>query len=582
MLFMLYHVVQNTWDEPTAYVNTGDVRAPPDNPVHPHAEHLKDSTSNTEQVPIKQQDDAGDSSSGQFGAQRPEDDAPIAAQPEPQAQPPKAHSGQEASVPPKEADEAVVKPVVGGSSPKDSTDDHSGAGKVSSDKVSSGSNMVNSQKGQAEKPISSDNSPSKSNTKPPGKEQGEHWHPVKEHFPVPSESLISLPTGKPKAIPKIQYKFGPESETSKATRKQRQSKVKAEIERSWAGYKKYAWMHDELSPVSGKYRDPFCGWAATLVDSLDTLWITGLKDEFDEAVEAVATIDFTFSQKTTIPVFETTIRYLGGLLSAFDVSGGHDGKYKILLDKAYELAEILMGIFDTPNRMPLLYYAWQPKYASQPHKAGQVGIAELATLSMEFTKLAQFTKEDKYYDAIARITNALVEFQEAGYSNIPGLFPENLDANGCNKTATDIRDSQLEEESPGSFDTYDLPLQEKKPAFDSDVDAHLVRRASGEPSDSDNTDPSQPSDQQLRARSPPPAPDYDCVPQGLVPAGKWQHAYHVGGSQDSAYEYFPKVGSLLLTGANMEQWTNYSAGVLAVGWFGTKVPEALRGFRRGH
>jgi mannosyl-oligosaccharide alpha-1,2-mannosidase len=538
---MLYHVMQNTWDEPS-YAYTGDVRAPPENPVHPHAEHLKDSTSNPEQVPIKQQDEVGVSSSSQLEAQRAKEDAPVVAQPEPQTQPPKAHSGQEASVPLMEADEAAIKPAAGVAPSKDSAGGQSAVGKTTSGKASSGSNTVNSQDGQAEKPISSESSPSKSNAEPPRKKQDEHWQPVKEHFPVPSGSLISLPTGKPKAIPKIQHKFGPESEASKTKRKQRQSKVKAEIERSWAGYKKYAWMHDELSPVSGKYRDPFCGWAATLVDSLDTLWIAGLKDEFNEAVGAVAKIDFTFTQKSSIPVFETTIRYLGGLLSAFDVSGGHDGKYKILLDKAYELAEILMGIFDTPNRMPILYYSWQPKYASQPHKASIVGIAELATLSMEFTKLAQFTKEDKYYDAVARITNALVEFQEAGYSAIPGLFPQNLDASGCNKTATEIRDSQLEEEKAESFDTYDLPLQEKRPAYEPDVDAHLVRRSRAESSGPD-TDTSQPSDQQLRARSPPPASDYDCVPQGLVPAGRWQQPYHVGGAQDSAYEYFPKVGS---------------------------------------
>jgi mannosyl-oligosaccharide alpha-1,2-mannosidase len=56
-------------------------------------------------------------------------------------------------------------------------------------------------------------------------------------------------------------------------------------------------------------------------------------------------------------LFETTIRYLGGLLGAYDVSGG---KYKVLLEKAEELGEVLMGAFDTPNRMPLTYYHWRP------------------------------------------------------------------------------------------------------------------------------------------------------------------------------------------------------------------------------
>jgi mannosyl-oligosaccharide alpha-1,2-mannosidase len=262
---------------------------------------------------------------------------------------------------------------------------------------------------------------------------------VQEHFPLPPESIISLPTGKPLKVPRVQHEFGGESPEAKSRRVNRQDRVQKEIARAWSGYKKFAWMHDELSPVSAKYRDPFCGWAATLVDSLDTLWIAGLKEEFDEAAKAVKEIDFTTTPRNNIPVFETTIRYLGGLLGAFDVSGGHDGGYPWLLTKAVELAEILMGIFDTPNRMPVLYYQWQPEYASQPHRAGSVGIAELGTLSMEFTRLAQLTSEMKYYDAVDRITDALVDLQTRG-TTIPGLFPENLDASGCNHTATALRD----------------------------------------------------------------------------------------------------------------------------------------------
>ncbi|MCV5090917.1 glycoside hydrolase family 47 protein, partial [Escherichia coli] len=49
---------------------------------------------------------------------------------------------------------------------------------------------------------------------------------------------------------------------------------------------------DALLPISGGYKDQFSGWAATLIDSLDTLWIMGFRSEFDEAVAAVAEIDF--------------------------------------------------------------------------------------------------------------------------------------------------------------------------------------------------------------------------------------------------------------------------------------------------
>ncbi|KAL3426230.1 class I alpha-mannosidase 1a [Phlyctema vagabunda] len=258
-----------------------------------------------------------------------------------------------------------------------------------------------------------------------------HWERQKEHFPVPTSELINLPSGTPHPMPKIQYAFNDETTDARINREKRQSSVKKEFQKAWAGYRKNAWLHDELSPVSGKFRDPFCGWAATLVDTLDTLWIMGLKEEFEEAAKAVDLIDFTTSPRADIPLFETTIRYLGGLLAAFDVS---EGQYQNLLDKAVELAEILIGAFDTPNRIPVLYYMWRPAFASQPHRAStRSNLAELGSLSMEFTRLAQLTKQPKYYDAVARITNALSEWQDRG-TKIDGLFPENVDASGCNRS----------------------------------------------------------------------------------------------------------------------------------------------------
>ncbi|KAF5133911.1 Endoplasmic reticulum mannosyl-oligosaccharide 1,2-alpha-mannosidase [Metarhizium anisopliae] len=61
---------------------------------------------------------------------------------------------------------------------------------------------------------------------------------------------------------------------------------------NWKSYRELAWIKDALLPVSGGPRDQSSGWAAILAGSLDTLWIMGLRDEFDEAVEAVCRIDF--------------------------------------------------------------------------------------------------------------------------------------------------------------------------------------------------------------------------------------------------------------------------------------------------
>ena len=171
----------------------------------------------------------------------------------------------------------------------------------------------------------------------------DHWIKQKEHFPV--SSTIQLPTGTSIPMPRIQRAVNKLS--TNGPDKARLAAVKESAEHAWKGYKEYAWAMDEVRPVTGRANNPFNGWGATLVDSLDTLWMMGMKTEFEEAVEAVKEIDFTTSPRSDIPVFETTIRYLGGLIGAYDVSGK---KYITLLDKAVQIAEVLFSIFDTPNR----------------------------------------------------------------------------------------------------------------------------------------------------------------------------------------------------------------------------------------
>ena len=57
-------------------------------------------------------------------------------------------------------------------------------------------------------------------------------------------------------------------------------------------------------------------------------------------------------------MFETTIRYLGGLLSAYALS-----KEPILLTQATELGDLLMPAFNSPSGLPyhevnLVTYVW--------------------------------------------------------------------------------------------------------------------------------------------------------------------------------------------------------------------------------
>lgn len=53
--------------------------------------------------------------------------------------------------------------------------------------------------------------------------------------------------------------------------------VRNAFRHAWKGYKEYAWGHDELKPISKSFGEWF-GLGLTLIDSLDTMWILGLKE----------------------------------------------------------------------------------------------------------------------------------------------------------------------------------------------------------------------------------------------------------------------------------------------------------------
>ncbi|KAJ9145019.1 alpha-1,2-Mannosidase [Pleurostoma richardsiae] len=242
-----------------------------------------------------------------------------------------------------------------------------------------------------------------------------NWSSV--HFQLAPEDVIALPKGKPVRLPRIQHIFRAESTADTLRREARRQEVRAVFLKNWHSYRKHAWMRDALLPISAGGKDQFSGWAATLVDSLDTLWIMGLREEFDEAVEAVARIDFGQASSTSVNMFETNIRYLGGLLAAYDLSGR-----SILLQKAVELGDLIYTGFNTEKRMPVDFIDFELA------KTGQTLVVEAlvvsaspGTLSLELTRLSQLTGNPKYYTAISRVMELFYSHQNE--TRLPGLWP---------------------------------------------------------------------------------------------------------------------------------------------------------------
>ncbi|KAF7725369.1 hypothetical protein EC973_009636 [Apophysomyces ossiformis] len=197
----------------------------------------------------------------------------------------------------------------------------------------------------------------------------------------------------------------------------RSEAVKDAFSHAYGGYRKYAWGHDELLPVTCSYSDSRNGWGATIVDALDTMLIMGFEDYYVEALEFVAKIDFAKSSQPA-KGFETNIRYLGGLLSANDLRPD-----PILVQKAVEVTEhVLLPLFNSPTKAP---YTDMNLNKGKPINVSTIDLAEFGTYSLEFTRLSQVTNNPKY----AQLSNDLIDRAISAPTKFPGLFPTSWTVN---------------------------------------------------------------------------------------------------------------------------------------------------------
>ena len=174
-------------------------------------------------------------------------------------------------------------------------------------------------------------------------------------------------------------------------------RVRAEALHAWEGYRKYAWGHDELHPLSKK---PFDWYGNTLlmtpVDALDTLTLMGLKPQADEARELIDT-KLNLDQDIYVKDFEITIRLLGALLSNYELTGD-----KRLLELADELGRRMMPMFNSPTGMPYEYV----NLHTGAVRGTKSNPAEIGSLLIEYGMLARETGKQEYYTKAKR---ALVE-----------------------------------------------------------------------------------------------------------------------------------------------------------------------------
>ncbi|KIJ61540.1 glycoside hydrolase family 47 protein [Hydnomerulius pinastri MD-312] len=186
---------------------------------------------------------------------------------------------------------------------------------------------------------------------------------------------------------------------------------------SYEAYMKYAWGHDDLLPVSESYTDGRNGWGASIADAMSTMWIMGLYDWFNQAVNHTATVDFSQSQTdATVSLFETTIRYVGGFLSAYELSGN---QYKVLVDKAEQVAQQMAYAWVGDNAIPFGYM----NFTGHQPVVDTSNIAEAGTLTLEWNRLSLYTGNDTYRQLAEKAVQYMINMP----SPLPGMPAQGID-----------------------------------------------------------------------------------------------------------------------------------------------------------
>ncbi|XP_073348619.1 mannosyl-oligosaccharide 1,2-alpha-mannosidase IA [Pagrus major] len=203
----------------------------------------------------------------------------------------------------------------------------------------------------------------------------------------------------------------------------RRAKVKEMMKHAWDSYRRYAWGSNELRPVSkqGHSSNLFGSIkGATIVDALDTLYIMEMFEEFEAATDWVEK-NLDFNVNAEVSVFEVNIRFVGGLLSAYYLSGK-----EVFRRKAVELGEKLLPAFKTPTGIPWALLNLKSGIGRNwPWASGGSSIlAEYGTLHLEFMHLSKLSGKPEFAQKVMNIRKVLNRLDKP-----QGLYPNYLNPN---------------------------------------------------------------------------------------------------------------------------------------------------------
>ncbi|XP_006862338.1 PREDICTED: mannosyl-oligosaccharide 1,2-alpha-mannosidase IC [Chrysochloris asiatica] len=212
-----------------------------------------------------------------------------------------------------------------------------------------------------------------------------------------------------------------ESKEPQSLVRAQREKVKEMMQFAWQSYKRYAMGKNELRPLTkdGYEGSMFGGLSgATIIDALDTLYLMELKEEFQEA-KAWVEESFHLNVSGEASLFEVNIRYIGGLLSAFYLTGE-----EVFRIKAIRLGEKLLPAFNTPTGIPkgVVNFKSGSNGSWGWATAGSSSIlAEFGSLHLEFLHLTELSGNQVFAEKVRNIRKVLRKIEKPF-----GLYPNFL------------------------------------------------------------------------------------------------------------------------------------------------------------
>nr|CAD7462960.1 unnamed protein product [Timema tahoe] len=199
----------------------------------------------------------------------------------------------------------------------------------------------------------------------------------------------------------------------------RRSQVQKMMKHAWGSYVRYAWGKNELRPISkrGHSASIFGSMSlgATIVDGLDTLYIMGMEEEYKQGRDWIEENLHVDNLATDLSVFETNIRFVGGLLACFALTG--DIMFR---DKAAQIAEKLLPAFQTQTGIPNALVNFKSGTSKNYGWAsgGCSILSEFGTLHLEFAYLSDVTGNPVFRAKVDHIRRVLQSMDKPN-----GLYP---------------------------------------------------------------------------------------------------------------------------------------------------------------